>query len=331
MNWRSRSSLRQCASAVLMVAPDEIGFNTETGVDNHFQSATDEPAAALRARAIQQFHALVAALQGEGVDVVVMPPAARKRVPTPDATFVNNWISCDHLGTVWTWPLRARNRRAERRPRAAEQALEAAGYRVVRHVNLGPLCSRRVIVEGTGSLVFDHLHRRVFAALSARCHKAALSRAARELGYRPLSFATDDGAGRSIYHTNVMLSIGEALAVVCLDAVCDEGARQLLAAALRRHHEVLSLRREQLATFSGNILQLAGGGGRRLWAMSQAAHDGFSADQRAVLARHGRLVAVDISAIEGVGGGSVRCMLAEVFLPRRRAVPLRAHDALPAR
>ncbi len=236
--------------------------------------------------------------------------------------FLNNWLRLDRRGTLWTFGMAADNRRRERRPRAAERELSRAGFVVRRSIHLGPWEARRQVVEGTGALLFDPPRRRIFAALSRRCHPQALARYAAACRHQVVAFDTRGPDGQPIYHTNVMLALGEEVAVVCGEAIVGDAARRRVEAALRQHHHVLSISMQQMGDFCGNMLQLRDRAGGALFVMSQRAHAALGESLRRELAAFGRLVAVDLATLESIGGGSARCMLAEVLLPRRPARPL---------
>lgn len=304
----------QLTDTVVMVPPEDFAFNEQTARDNDFQHAGGEPQQ-LRAAALAEFATMVQALRAAGITVLTLEKSP-DTPPLPDAVFPNNWFSTWPDGQLWLYPMRTPNRQAEVRPAALIRLLSEAGYAVAtpRAVAAAP----GQALEGTGALVFDHPGRQVFAARSERCDSALLHDHATTLGYTPVLFSTRGSGGRPFYHTNVMLSVGERFAVACLEAVPDPAERARLRQALahggRELIEFSLCQTEQ--GFCANLLQLSTGSGP-LIVLSQTAYDLLEGDQRARLARHGRLLPVAIPTIERVGGGSARCMLAEVFLPRR--------------
>lgn len=303
----------QCAAAVLMVRPAAFGANPETAATNAFQAAAP-PGADLRDAARAESDALAAALDAAGVEVLVLDdtPAPAK----PDACFPNNWLSLHHDGTVVLYPMQAPSRRRERREEALE-SVRRDGFVVRRVVDLTRFEAQSAFLEGTGSLVLDHVAKVAYACRSPRTHAAPLEAFARELGYTPHAFDATGPAGEAVYHTNVVMSVGERFAVACLEAVADEGGRRRLRESLEATgREVLALDRAAMNAFGGNLLQLATKQDGRVIALSAAALAGLGPGPRRRLERHGGLVAVPIPVIERHGGGSVRCMLAEVFLPR---------------
>ena len=308
------ASERQTTSRVLLVRPACFRANPETTATNAFQRAGDAPAAELLADARREFDGLVAALRAHGVDALVVEDTPEPE--KPDAVFPNNWISFHSDGTVVLYPLLAPSRRAEVRPELLAE-LESRGVRAPRRLldlreRAGP-----EFLEGTGSLVLDRVARVAYACLSPRTSPGLLTRFCEELGYRAHGFRATDARGTPIYHTNVMLSVGSHLAVACLEAIDDGRERDAVAAELARSgHELVAITRAQLDEFAGNVLELCARTGEALLVLSARARRALRPEQLAVLERHARLVSADLTTIEHHGGGSARCMLAEVFGPR---------------
>jgi hypothetical protein len=294
-----------------MVRPAHFGSNPETASSNFFQRPS--PALAdVAQRAQHEFDTLALALERAGVRVHRFE--GQREAALPDEVFPNNWLSLHADGTAVLYPLLASSRRRERRNDILA-TLRLLGYRVDRVVDLSTLEARGQYLEGTGSLVLDRAHGVAYACLSPRTHPAALAEFSRALGYDVLAFHAVDGAGRPIYHTNVLLSVGTHFAALCTGTIHDGDERRRICSSLERSgHELIELGDDELETFGGNLLELTGKDGSVI-ALSTAALAGFSAPTRRALERHGRLVAADIATIERVGGGSVRCMLAEVALP----------------
>ncbi|NQD36286.1 hypothetical protein HPT27_04555 [Permianibacter sp. IMCC34836] len=299
---------------VVMVPPDDFAFNEQTARDNDFQHR-DRNAAAVRERALAEAAAMVASLRAAGVQVLLLGKGL-DTPPLPDAVFPNNWFSTWPDGRLQLYPMRTANRQAEVRPQALTALLQEAGFRVQRTTQLAAAPGQAL--EGTGALVFDHLSRRLFAARSERCDSELVQVHAAELGYQPVLFDTRASSGRPFYHSNVMLSIGERFALICPEALPNRAERAAVLAALTESgRELVELSLDQTEQgFCANLLQLQSRAGERLLVLSQTAFDHLSAAQRERLGRHGRLLPVAIPTIEAVGGGSARCMLAEVFLPR---------------
>jgi hypothetical protein len=308
----------QSAATVLMVRPAHFAFNRETAPSNAFQQ--EHPAGSARApdpqrAALAQFDAFAQRLQNAGVGVVVAEDSDRP--VKPDAIFPNNWVSFHADGTVVLYPLLAANRRAERREALIEAAAAAGPFLIRRTVDLTEREREGKYLEGTGSLVLDRAHRLAYASLSPRTHLDVLGDFAHELDYELVTFESADRAGGAIYHTNVMLSIGSGFAIVCGASICDPRHREAVFGRLRAsNHEIIDITLDQLHAFAGNALELAGRGGPVI-ALSSTAWRSLAAAQRRALERHGEPVLGDIPIIEQLGGGSVRCMLAEIHLPRR--------------
>ncbi len=302
----------QCADAVLMVRPARFGTNPETADSNRFQHAERIADDAILAE--REFDGLVRRLTDAGVEVVVAddPPEPAK----PDACFPNNWVSFHADGTVVLYPMLAPSRRAERRPEHLA-AVERAGFRIARTIDLSPLEARGEFLEGTGSLVLDRPSRVAYACLSPRTTRGALAEFCAALGYRAVAFDALGPDGRPIYHTNVLMAVGAGFAVLGAGAIPDPAQRTAVLDELADSgHEVIEIDDAEMNHFAGNLLALrARDGGARI-AMSETARVSLAPGKRARLERHGAVVAAPIPTIEWEGGGSVRCMIAEIFLPR---------------
>jgi hypothetical protein len=315
MSERSPPTASQSAAAVLMVRPASFGWNPETAASNRFQA--DAPAAHgdVGARAVAEFDALVAALGAARVAVHAF--ADRAEPACPDAVFPNNWVSLHADGTVVLYPMLAHSRRRERRLELVAELEQRAGYRVERLLDLTHHELYGRFLEGTGSVVFDHVGRVAYACPSPRTGAAVLDELCAELGYQPVTFAATDGAGVPVYHTNVALSIGTGFALVCAEAVAQGERDRLLERLGTGGRRVLTIDRAQMGSFAGNMLELRGVDGARVLAVSQRAVASLSPATRERLADCvDRIVVVPVPTVEDVGGGSVRCMLAEIFLPR---------------
>jgi hypothetical protein len=310
----SSAARQQCADAVLMVRPAAFGWNAETADSNRYQSAADAhpEQAAIAARA--EFDGVASALARAGVRVHVFDD--RPQPQCPDAVFPNNWVTLHSDGTVVLYPMLAPNRRLERRLDLL-LALERAGpYRVRRLVDLTHHEQQGRYLEGTGSVVLDHVARVAYACVSPRTHLEPLHEFCDELGYEPCTFNAVDRQGVPVYHTNVVLSVGQHVAVVAAGSVADADRDRLLEKLAAGGRLLESIDDAQVARFAGNALELRAATGASVLALSAQALSAFGPEARARLsARVDRLVAVPVPTIERLGGGSVRCMLAEVFLP----------------
>jgi hypothetical protein len=302
----------QCAQAVLMVRPARFGWNPETAESNRFQRAGEETGES--AAAAREFETLAALLADAGIEVIVAEDSTEPL--KPDACFPNNWVSFHADGSAVLYPMLAPSRRAERRPEPLAD-VERAGFRIARTIDLSPLEERGEFLEGTGSLVLDRPSRTAYACLSPRTTQGALAEFSRALGYRVVAFNALGPDGLPAYHTNVLMAVGEGVAVLCAEAIPDSARRAAVVAALTDSaHEVIEIDAAEMGCFAGNLLMLrARDGGARI-ALSEAAWQGLAPGKRRRLERHGGIVTAPIPTIERLGGGSVRCMLAELFLPR---------------
>jgi hypothetical protein len=305
----------QTAPAVLMIRPARFGGNVETAGSNFFQQGGGSSDAAA-ASAQREFDALALGLARAGVRVLQF--AGQRGAALPDEVFPNNWLSLHADGTAVLYPMLAPSRRRERRHDVLEALRRQHGYRIARALDLTRFESTSEFLEGTGSLVLDRAHRVAYACLSPRTHAAPLAELARELRYTTLAFHAVDRAGRPIYHTNVMLAIGTRFAALCSDAIAAAGERRAVRERLEATgHEIVDLGFDQLEAFAGNLLELEGRRGPVI-ALSAAAWGSLGSAARRALERHGEIVTTDVATIERLGGGSVRCMLAEVALPQAR-------------
>jgi hypothetical protein len=304
----------QCARTVLMVRPAAFYANPETVPSNAFQHVVADPAAAL-ASAQGEFDGAAEALARAGVEVVVA--AAEPGADTPDALYPNNWFSTHADGRVVLYPMAVPSRRRERRPQLLAGLARRHGWHIGATVDLTPLEREGRYVEGTGSLVLDRAARIAYAALSPRTHPEAVAVACRELGLEAVAFHAHDERGREIYHTNVLMSVGASLAV--LASACVQPGADLAGVfdALERSGKaLLDISASQVGEFAGNVLFLEDRAGSPLVALSRRAWASLTRAQRQLLEQHARPVPVAVDTIEHVGGGGIRCMLAEIFLPR---------------
>ncbi len=310
------SDVAQNANCVVMVPPKEFKFNAETAQDNEFQNQSSLSDEQITQSVMAEFNEMVAKLRQEGVQVVVFDYALGD-VATPDAVFPNNWFSTTEDGTFYTFPMACTNRQFEVRPDELIQQLSLAGRAVVQQDSLVAYQEQNAYLESTGVMVIDHINRTIYAALSQRCDREVLEDYAQRIGYeRVVSFQTALPSGHPIYHTNVMMAIGENFCVIC-DEVIPEYERRFVVKSLAKDKQVISISLDQMNRFCGNILQLETVNGDKVIAMSQSAYDAFSPTQRNQLSSHGKLLPFNVETIENIGGGSVRCMLGEVFLPAR--------------
>lgn len=306
--------MQQITDTIMMVRPASFGYNEETAKNNAFQSTTELSADELQAKAAAEFDAMVAKLRSKGVRIEVIQDTDEPK--KPDAIFPNNWISFHEDGTVITYPMYAENRRIERREEVVEQLSES--YKVDRRYTFDYYEEENKFLEGTGSMLFDRANNIVYACLSERTDAMVLEKYAVLMGSQKVAFRSVDRNGQDIYHTNVMMALGEDFVVVCLESIQNPAEREELVATLERTgKEIVDINYDQVEAYAGNMLQVKSEDGTRYLCMSQQAYDSLTAEQVATLEKYTQLLPIDIETIETIGGGSVRCMMAEVFLPKK--------------
>lgn len=309
----------QTTSHILMIRPVAFNFNAQTAEDNHYQTpAGPSEAAAIQKRALAEFDAFVGALSDAGVDVMVVEDTPDPQ--TPDSIFPNNWVSFHGDGTVILYPMCAPNRRQERRLDVIDR-LKERGLKVAQVVDMTGSEMDGRYLEGTGSLVLDREHHIAYACISQRTHPDVLAIWAAQTGYRTVSFEATQRSGGEllpIYHTNVMMHVGSRLAVVCADTVRDPLEReQLLSSLTDTGKEVVLISEDQKRHFAGNMLEVTDAKGGPITVMSTQAFRSLDREQVARIGLHTAILHADLTTIETYGGGSARCMMAEIFLPGR--------------
>ena len=299
-----------------MVRPARFGCNPQTAESNAFQAKPELLAGQdLQGVALREFHGLAEALDRAGLEVLVAPDS--EQPAKPDAIFPNNWVSFHHDGTVALYPMLAPNRRWERRDEILQQVVRNGGFRVSRTVDLTHRESEDKYLEGTGSVVLDRIHRVAYACSSPRTDLDVLGEFAQQLDYELMTFDAVDAGGAAIYHTNVLMAIGTGFAVVCSESILNDAHRAAVLSKLgATGHTIVEITAAQMGQFAGNILELAAPKGR-LIALSTTALGCLSAAQRRALESQATLIPTEIPTIERIGGGGVRCMLAEIHLPKR--------------
>jgi len=313
--WGTKSGVRQSTDTVLMVAPVGFRTNEETAMDNYFMKKTTHSIDEIERMALQEFSALTKELSLAGVKIVMF--SSERFHKTPDAVFPNNWFSTHpdpeaKESTVVFYPMKTISRRHERRQNIISE-LQSAYVREFSFVQW-ETADFPHFLESTGALVMDRVRKIAYAALSQRCYSKIATTWATKLGYRLVFFHSTDLQGRPIYHTDVMMSVGTTIAVVCLESIENEEERNNLIETLSKSHEILPISREQTNEFCGNILEVRSQNGEKLMAMSTRAFDAFTAEQKETMLKHvDKIVHSPIPIIETIGGGGVRCMLGEVF------------------
>ncbi len=304
----------QTASSVLMIRPVRFGSNPLTAPSNAFQAQEVAPSVDLQTPALAEFEALCVALREAGVNVIAIDDTDEPH--TPDAIFPNNWITTHADGRVVLYPMEAENRRTERRADIVAALSGEHGFIVTEVLDLSTHEENAHYLEGTGSLVLDRANRVAYACLSSRTHLDPLGDFAQQLDYEVIAFDAADRSGTPIYHTNVLMSVGDSLAIICTEAIVDDAQRAAVMTRLRDDgHDIVDLSFEQLEAFAGNMLQLRNVSNENVMAMSTRAWKSLSKGQQQILEANSRIVHSPIDTIENSSGGSVRCMLAEIHLP----------------
>ncbi|MGN6394042.1 MAG: citrulline utilization hydrolase CtlX [Mucilaginibacter sp.] len=301
----------QSTSHILMIRPVNFGFNEETAGSNAFQNR-NAAKDGVNEKAQQEFDRMVNTLRGEGVDVTVVDDTPEPY--TPDSIFPNNWVSFHADGNVFLYPMQAENRRLERREDVIAKLED--DFAVKHIIDLSRFETEDKFLEGTGSMVLDRVNKIAYACLSPRTDREVLNLFCEQAGYTPVSFDAVDEKGQAIYHTNVLMCIGSGFAVICLDSIPNPHEKILVKESLQStQKEIIDISFEQMNSFAGNILEVNNSKGEALIVMSKNAFSALDEEQKATLKKYGKLVYSDINTIEANGGGSARCMMAEVHLP----------------
>lgn len=308
----------QLASAVLMIKPVRFQSNPLTAASNRFQGRNTSSPEQQQIDSVAEFDGLRRVLEENGVKVVQFDDTLEPH--TPDSVFPNNWVSFHADGTVVLYPMEAPNRRPERRLEIIEQLVTDHRYQVRQLTDLTQHEDKGQFLEGTGSLVLDRVNHIAYACLSSRTNIDALGDFAQRLDYEIVAFDALDSDDAPIYHTNVLMNVGEELAVICADVIAREDQRKAVLQSLNSTgHEVVLLSFAQLEAFAGNMLELRSSSGERLIAMSEQARNSLDDEQLSKIEASARIISAPIDKIESSAGGSVRCMLAEIHLPAANA------------
>ena len=299
----------QNSTHLLMIQPVNFGFNTQTAVNNTFQKELDGN---LQQKALHEFHNFVAVLRKNKIDVTVVEDSPDPA--TPDSIFPNNWISFHADGRIFLYPMFAVNRRMERKAAVLEAVKNK--FAVTETVDLTKAETTNKFLEGTGSIVLDREYKIAYACLSPRTDEQLLTDFCKRTGYSPVTFSSKDNTGVDIYHTNVMMCVAKTFVVVCLESIADNEERKKLTDSIAKTNKaVIDISLQQLNSFAGNMLQVLNTDGELLLIMSTQAFTSLNPSQINLLEQHNRIIHASLNTIETVGGGSARCMMAEVFLP----------------
>lgn len=302
------------ATTILMIRPAAFGFNEETAANNYFQNHPGISKEELQQKALQEFDNMVQILRSHHINVLVIDDTHSPA--KPDAIFPNNWLSTSPDGTISVFPMYATSRRAEKREDILQQL---AGDFIVKDVqDWSEYEVEGRFLEGTGSMVIDHDNKMIYAAVSERTSLSVLEKYAGRNGCQAIVFLATDKNGMPVYHTNVVMTLGENFCVLCEEAIEEEweliAVRQILEST---GHAIIAITREQMHCFAGNMLQVKNTKGEKIVVMGKTAFDSLRKEQRQMLEAYGKILAIDVPTIEEVEGGSVRCMMAEVFLERK--------------
>lgn len=311
--------MKQTTDTILMIRPVAFRMNEQTAVNNYYQKVIDSLLpATVNAKAQAEFDAFVEQLKGAGVNVIVVDDTVEP--DTPDSIFPNNWVSFHENGDVALYPMFAENRRGERREELLD-VVEDHGFTITNIVDYTSAEEDGIFLEGTGSLVLDRVNHKAYCALSPRADEELMIEFCEDFEYTPVifeAFQTVDGERLPIYHTNVMMCIGTTFAVICADCIDDKKERKMVLDTLRKDgKEIVLLTEAQLNHFAGNMLQVEGVEGKSYLVMSNAARQVLTADQVAKLEKHTAILNANLDTIEACGGGSARCMMAEIFSPKK--------------
>ena len=308
----------QLTDSILMIAPETFGFNSETAGSNTFQSTPGETTESVRHKAMNEFGNMTETLQNNGINVLILNNGTGTELP--DAVFPNNWFATYEDGTVILFPMLTPNRRKERKMDIADVMFKPAGYNAGKIIDLTKNEEKNLILEGTGSMVLDRKNNTVYAIESERTSRELFDEYCGIMNIPPdnrIFFHADDENGTPIYHTNVIMSVGEGFAVLCDECISSFDERNDVLDKLESHGlEVILINYKQMNSFCGNLLNLKNQKEESLIVMSENAFRAFEPEQILTLEKYGKIIPVDIDTIEKTGGGSARCMIAEIFLPK---------------
>jgi len=307
--------MKQITDTILMVRPVGFRMNEQTAVNNYFQ--TNIEGDDINELATQEFDIFVEKLRSVGVNVVVVDDVPED--DTPDSIFPNNWVSFHEDGQIALYPMFAENRRKERRLQYFAE-LEDAGLKIKEIVDYTIAEEDDIFLEGTGSLILDRVHQKAYCAISPRADEDLLIEFCEDFEFTPVIFNAYQNVENKrlpIYHTNVMMCVAEEFAVICLDTIDDKKERKNVVKHLKMDDkEIISISEEQMHEFAGNMLQVQGAESKKFLVMSARAHRSLTEEQISRIEKHCEILSSEIQTIETCGGGSARCMMAEVFLPK---------------
>lgn len=309
--------MEQITNTILMVRPVAFRMNEQTAVNNFFQEKLQLKNEEINKKAQEEFDSLVKKLESVGVNVVVVDD--KKELDSPDSIFPNNWVSFHQDGTAVVYPMFAENRRRERRMDFFEE-LESQGFKINEVLDYTKAEEEGVFLEGTGSMILDRENQKAYCALSPRADEDLLIEFCEDMEFTPVIFSAYqdvDGKRKLIYHTNVMMCVADEFAVICLDCIDDKKERNNVKRHLKEDgKEIIEITEAQIHEFAGNMLQVKGANDKKYLVMSTTAHKSLTREQIRRIEKHCEILSSDLNTIEISGGGSARCMMAEVFLPK---------------
>lgn len=297
---------------ILMISPDHFGYNDQTAGSNTFQKNISEKD--LEKNALLEFNSMVKLLQSKGIEVIVFPSPKNRKCP--DAVFPNNWVSTHQDGKVIIYPMLTPNRRAERNSDIIEYLQNQ--FSISEIIDYSKKENEQIILEGTGSIVFDHDYRFAFACISPRTNENLLNEVCKQIGYTPIVFEALDLSGNPIYHTNVVMAVGKHQVVICLESIENTLERSIISAQIEKTgKQIIPISYSQMMEFAGNMLEVENNVGDLFWVMSETAFQSLTDRQKESLSSTSTLLTVQIPTIETIGGGSARCMMAEIYLDKK--------------
>lgn len=303
--------LKNTTNNILLIRPANFSFNSETAGSNVFQNEMKYDFELIKNNVLNEFENFSETLNKNGINTFVFDDT--ETPIKPDAVFPNNWISFHNDGKVIIYPMLAENRRLEKRNDIIEKL--NVKFNITEIIDLSYFENENKFLEGTGSIVFDHKNKIAYASLSPRTNEIVLNKLCEIINYKPLVFHSYDINGNEIYHTNVMMTIGENFAVVCLESINNEKEKNLIINSLQNSgKEIIPISIEQMYAFAGNMLELINNSGENLLVLSQSAFNSLSSFQKEKLKQYAKLLPLNVNNIETIGGGSVRCMIAEIYL-----------------
>ena len=304
----------QTTDTVLMIEPVAFGFNEQTAVNNYFQIQQEGN---VQGEALKEFNAFVEKLRAKDINVITIKDTLEPK--TPDSIFPNNWVSFHADGKVVLYPMFAENRRLERRDDIINQIKEQ--FEVTEVIDYSGAEKDNLFLEGTGSMIFDHDNKLAYGSVSLRLDEGLFRKFCSDFGFQPVVFHSYQTAGEErlpIYHTNVMMCVADQFVVICLDCIDDESERNNVIETIKNSgKELIEISEDQMQNFAGNMLQVHNKSGEKFLVMSQSAYKSLNRDQVSAIEKYCEIIYSDLEVIETNGGGSARCMLAEVFLPKK--------------